>query len=271
MITPISPYIFTESGNTVFRMPSSTASIFQMGAAVQGAGKEIFRITRVDSNASAVARPTMAYFEQAVNPSSGGVMDFHTIDAITYAGDANANISSTTGLYCIEGKTRFTGSASQTMGKTVGVFGSSIGFNTNGILALSIGVQGENQQAAAGVTTAARAFSAKTASVSGGSITTAYGFYCEDQTLAGTNYSFYSNIGQVKFHANVAIPAGGSNLVGISLSSTASFGVYYGSGVPTLSAAQGSIYMRSDGSSISTRMYVNTNGSTTWTNLITAA
>ena len=46
--------------------------------------------------------------------------------------------------------------------------------------------------------------------------------------------------------------------------------VFVGTGVPTLSAAQGSLYLRSDGSSTSTRVYVNTNGTTGWTNLVTA-
>jgi len=67
-----------------------------------------------------------------------------------------------------------------------------------------------------------------------------------------------------------AIPAGGTAGAGLNLSSTANFGVYFGSGAPTLSAAKGSLYLRSDGSSTSTRLYVNTDGSTTWTNVTTA-
>jgi hypothetical protein len=67
-----------------------------------------------------------------------------------------------------------------------------------------------------------------------------------------------------------APPAGGTAGIGLRMSSTANFGVFFGSGVPTLSAAQGSLYMRTDGSSTSTRMYVNTNGSTGWTNVTTA-
>lgn len=47
--------------------------------------------------------------------------------------------------------------------------------------------------------------------------------------------------------------------------------VYYGSGAPTITAPQGSLYLRSDGSSTSTRMYINTTGSTTWTAVTTAA
>lgn len=44
-----------------------------------------------------------------------------------------------------------------------------------------------------------------------------------------------------------------------------------GTGAPTMSAAKGSIYMRTDGSSSSTRMYINTDGATTWTAVTTAA
>lgn len=48
-------------------------------------------------------------------------------------------------------------------------------------------------------------------------------------------------------------------------------GIYAGTGAPTMSAAKGSIYSRVDGSSTSTRLYVNTDGGTTWTNVTTAA
>ena len=44
-----------------------------------------------------------------------------------------------------------------------------------------------------------------------------------------------------------------------------------GSGAPTFTAAKGSLYLRTDGSSTSTRAYINTDGATTWTNLVTAA
>ena len=48
-------------------------------------------------------------------------------------------------------------------------------------------------------------------------------------------------------------------------------GLYSGSGAPTFTAKKGSLYIRTDGSSVSTRMYVNTDGSTTWTSFTTAA
>lgn len=48
-------------------------------------------------------------------------------------------------------------------------------------------------------------------------------------------------------------------------------GQYAGTGAPTFSAAKGSTYVRVDGSSTSTRMYINTDGGTTWTNFTSAA
>lgn len=77
--------------------------------------------------------------------------------------------------------------------------------------------------------------------------------------------------GIVQLANNVAPAAAGSAAAFVQLSSTANFGIYFGSGAPTVSAAQGSIYLRTDGSSTSTRLYVNTTGSTTWTNVTTAA
>jgi hypothetical protein len=70
---------------------------------------------------------------------------------------------------------------------------------------------------------------------------------------------------------DTSTPAGGTAGTGLQFGTTNNFGIFFGSGVPTLSAAQGSLYLRSDGSSTSTRLYVNTNGATTWTNVTTAA
>ena len=69
----------------------------------------------------------------------------------------------------------------------------------------------------------------------------------------------------------VAIAAGSAATPAVTFSSTANFGIFFGSGAPSFAAAQGSLYVRSDGSSTSTRLYVNTTGSTTWTNVTTAA
>jgi hypothetical protein len=71
--------------------------------------------------------------------------------------------------------------------------------------------------------------------------------------------------------ATIATPAGGSDEAILPMGTTSGFGIYYGSGAPTVSAAQGSLYMRSDGTTTNDRMYVNTDGGTTWTAVITAA
>lgn len=77
--------------------------------------------------------------------------------------------------------------------------------------------------------------------------------------------------GQVNVAVGVATPAGGSTAARLIFGSTAGFGIYIGSGAPTVSAAQGSLYLRSDGSSATSRAYLNTNGSTTWTAITTSA
>lgn len=77
--------------------------------------------------------------------------------------------------------------------------------------------------------------------------------------------------GSLRTSFSTAIPAGGTAGLGYLFSSTANFGIFFGSGLPTLSAARGSLYVRSDGSSGSTRLYVNTDGGTTWTNFTSAA
>lgn len=75
--------------------------------------------------------------------------------------------------------------------------------------------------------------------------------------------------GNVYAYNATAIPAGGTTGSGYTFSSTANFGMFFGSGAPTLSAAQGSLYVRSDGAP-----YYNNNGTTGWTQIgagITAA
>jgi len=71
--------------------------------------------------------------------------------------------------------------------------------------------------------------------------------------------------------SGTSIPAGGTAGKGLRFSSTANYGVFFGSGAPSLSAAKGSLYLRSDGTGTSNRAYINTDGSTTWTAITTAA
>jgi hypothetical protein len=77
--------------------------------------------------------------------------------------------------------------------------------------------------------------------------------------------------GSIRAAVLTDIPAGGSTATGLTSTSTANFGVFFGSGAPTLSAAKGSLYLRSDGTTTNDRAYINTDGATTWTALTTAA
>lgn len=77
--------------------------------------------------------------------------------------------------------------------------------------------------------------------------------------------------GGVVSNAQTSIPAGGTAGVGVMVSSTANFGIFFGSGAPSLSAAKGSLYLRSDGTTTNNRAYINTDGGTTWTAVTTVA
>ena len=76
--------------------------------------------------------------------------------------------------------------------------------------------------------------------------------------------------GNVTADSNVALVAGGASAF-IATNTANNMGIYVGSGAPTVSAAQGSLYLRSDGSSTSTRAYINTNGTTGWAAITTAS
>lgn len=91
--------------------------------------------------------------------------------------------------------------------------------------------------------------------------------------LVPTSANFQAGLtcsGVMHVAVSTALPAGGSTSVRMLLS-TSTLGVYAGSGAPTVSASKGSLYLRSDGSSTSTRAYINTDGGTTWTAITTAA
>lgn len=77
--------------------------------------------------------------------------------------------------------------------------------------------------------------------------------------------------GSLSAFSGTAVPAGGTTGSGIKFSSVTNLGVFFGSGVPTLSAAQGSLYCRTDGSTTATRLYVNSNGTTGWVAVTTAS
>jgi hypothetical protein len=71
--------------------------------------------------------------------------------------------------------------------------------------------------------------------------------------------------GTPHFLPTTVLPSGGATTMGTALSSAVNFGIFAGSGLPTLAAATGSLYMRFDGSTATSRLYVNTNGTAGWT------
>ena len=89
--------------------------------------------------------------------------------------------------------------------------------------------------------------------------------------ISTLNAGSLNSTGSLGVLNTTAIPAGGTASFGLRFSSISNFGVFFGSSAPTLAAAQGSLYLRSDGTTTNDRAYINTNGSTTWTALTTAA
>jgi hypothetical protein len=75
--------------------------------------------------------------------------------------------------------------------------------------------------------------------------------------------------GNVTADSASALVAGGA-FAFIATNTAAGMGMYVGSGAPTVAAAKGSIYLRSDGNSTSTRLYVS-GGGTTWIAVTTAS
>lgn len=245
-------------------------SMFVGVSSASVAGDEIFNVTRVDANAGALTRPLMSLFEHAVAPAvaPGVTTDFHCIDARVYG--SSANINSTTRFYCIEGKATCQ-KASGSMARTVGVMGSSV-MTGAGTVDLAVGMQTDVQNTGAGtVTEGVGIYIPNAVNSGGGTLTTSYGIKIENQTAGSTNYSIYTSQGRVRFFGGTAIPAGGTAGVGVAFSSTSNFGVFFGSGAPSLAAAKGSLYLRSDGSTTNDRAYINTNGGSTWTALTTVA
>jgi hypothetical protein len=79
--------------------------------------------------------------------------------------------------------------------------------------------------------------------------------------------SIVSYSGSIRALSTTAVPSGGTTGAGFVFFSTPNFGIFGGTGSPTLAAATSSLYLRLDASSATTRAYVNTNGATTWAGL----
>lgn len=156
--------------------------------------------------------------------------------------------------------------------------------------ALAVNVTATSSNALSELLTLSVGGTAKAGVVKDGSIYTSTGIWGSAATsFNGSNYfgmsmgsntfTFYSAgnivsaIGPASFSIarGTAIPAGGTNGTGLAFSTATNFGVYFGSGAPSLSAAKGSLYLRSDGSGIADRIYVATDAVGGWTAIATAA
>ena len=87
---------------------------------------------------------------------------------------------------------------------------------------------------------------------------------------ANTSVTTVSATGTVTAKSASGLTAGGA-AVFVGTNVAAGMGIYFGSGAPTVSAAKGSLYLRSDGSGTGDRAYVNTNGTTGWAAITTAS
>jgi hypothetical protein len=147
-------------------------------------------------------------------------------------------------------------SATSTITSTANITGGNI--LTGGLISSTGNITGGNVLGGANVN--ATTHTGTTASLSG--------------NITGGNVlsaAVVSAVGAATILSGTVVPAGGTTGAGYKMSSTTNLGIFFGTGAPTLSAAQGSLYLRTDGSSTTTRMYINTNGSTTWTNVVTSA
>ena len=70
---------------------------------------------------------------------------------------------------------------------------------------------------------------------------------------------------------NTSIAAGAATQAFIKASVTADFGIYFGTGDPGFAAAKGSLYTKTNATTTTTRLWVNTDGSTTWANFTSSA
>ncbi len=96
-------------------------------------------------------------------------------------------------------------------------------------------------------------------------------FYTNSNNASQVLAATIDNNRNLNVAAAVALTAGGNTTGAILFGSAQSMGVYFGSGLPTITAGKGSLYLRSDGSSTTTRSYINTDGGTTWTPHTTSA
>lgn len=232
------------------------------------------------ANTSGFANTAVGYQALHVNTIGSGNTAVGTKALNTTTGGGNVGLGYFAGAYetgsnafYVDNQDR-TNTAGDTAGALLyGTFNANPANQTlrvNGKLTNAYGLKASSQELAVFSTTDGNLASAIQLIVSN-STTAAILLQSVHQGTGYTRLDLNPSGGEVTIQKSVATPAGGSADLRLAFGSTAGFGVYVGSGAPTVSAAKGSLYLRSDGSSTSTRAYINTDGSTTWTAITTAA
>ena len=200
------------------------------------------------------------------NIKGGNILGGANVNATTHTGttvSVSANI--TGGNILTGGLISATGNI--TGGNILGGANVNATTHTGTTVSVSANITGGNVLFGTGVVSG-------TGNVTGGNVLFGTGVVSGTGNVTGGNVlssAVVSAVGAATILSGTAIPAGGTTGSGYKLSSTANLGVFFGSGVPTLSAAKGSLYLRTDGTTTNDRMYVNTNSSTTWTAVTTVA
>lgn len=219
-----------------------------------------------------------------INQAPRGVTNYQSIHALGANLGVGAQASTSAGVIVsnaqqISGASQF-GYYCQTPGANQGSPSLVAGYGTQPSLSSSVGayvvanVMGFYCAAAAlgtnATATALASFYAQSQTVGGSN----YGFYCLQNNATANDRAFMAaGTAPSQFNAGSSPPAGGATNVAILFSSTSGFGIYMGSGAPTVTAAQGSLYLRTDGSSGTSRAYINNSAGsgTTWTAINTVA
>jgi hypothetical protein len=88
--------------------------------------------------------------------------------------------------------------------------------------------------------------------------------------INGTLTSRWLDTGGIEMLTTLTTTGGGA-ATGINFGISRVCGIFFGSGAPTITAPKGAFYMRTDGTGTNDRAYINTNGGTTWTAIVTVA
>jgi hypothetical protein len=275
-LTDISVGTVTATGNIVGGNINTAANVSATGNIAGGnilGGANVNATTHTGTTVSVTG-----------NVNGGNIISAALAQAVTLSATGAVTFSGTTTNQSI-GTSQSTGTL--TMGGTSGTGIITVGRSTaSQTTNIQSGATGTGNTKTINIGDGGLAGSTTTIAVGPVSATTAAGTVTFNTATvvavantSGTALSVAGNVtggnirtaGQVIAASGTAIAAGGTQSLGLEFSSTADFGIFFGSGTPTISAAKGSLYLRSDGSTTNDRMYVNTNGSTTWTPVITLA